>query len=144
MDPSPASLIACEREGNKLPLLHSIRKPPAKPWKRASAPPTRVYVVHPSGFPELVQRLTGDARFASKRLQQFAPPSLNLLGPTPPPPHPKHKSSSPQLQLHLPGEPMKRTVHSFDFFGLSSPSSCCSFPFLSPGTIALLDQDTVL
>lgn len=146
MDPS-LSLNACDqRKGKKPSLLRSTQKAPTKPWKRPTPPSTRVYVVHPSGFLELVQRLTAEPKFTSKRLQQLAPPSLNLFGQTPL--QPQRKRSSAQLQLHFPAEPMKHTDRSFDLFRLSSPPSCGSIPLLSPllspRTMALLDQDTVL
>lgn len=144
MDPS-LSLNACDqRKGKKPSLLRSTPKAPAKPWKRPtpSSTRTRVYVVHPSGFLELVQRLTGEPKFTSKRLQQLAPPLLNLYGPTPL--QPQRNSSSVQLQPHFPEEPMKHTDRPFGLFRLSSPPSCSSIPLLSPRTMALLDPDTVI
>ncbi|KAI6695089.1 hypothetical protein NL676_022799 [Syzygium grande] len=53
--------------------LHSVRKAPAKPWKKPTAPqppnPTRVYKVEPINFRELVQKLTG------RRLGCHPPPA---------------------------------------------------------------------
>ncbi|KAL6012938.1 hypothetical protein ACLOJK_003427 [Asimina triloba] len=67
--------LGLEREiGKTDSLLHSIRKPAAapKPWKKpiAGPPPTRVYVVDPHGFRQLVQKLTGAPQ------QQHPPPPL--------------------------------------------------------------------
>lgn len=63
--------------GSPLPLthLHAVRKnPPEKPWRKPAAPaaPPRVYRVHPGGFRELVQSLTGAAAPRSQR--RAAPP----------------------------------------------------------------------
>ncbi|KAF8017293.1 hypothetical protein BT93_H2472 [Corymbia citriodora subsp. variegata] len=70
--------------------LHSVRKAPAKPWKKPTAPlppnPTRVYKVEPINFRELVQKLTGAPSRQqlpppppARRLQEAAPPPLELL-----------------------------------------------------------------
>ncbi|KAA8531548.1 hypothetical protein F0562_006257 [Nyssa sinensis] len=62
--------------------LHSVRKLPAKPWKKfiAPLPPTRprVYKVDSINFKELVQKLTGAPELQSRRLQSVAPPPLSL------------------------------------------------------------------
>ncbi|KAL6846878.1 hypothetical protein ACP4OV_022731 [Aristida adscensionis] len=56
--------------------LRAVQKPPAKPWRAGSAtataagaappPPPKVYRVEPREFRELVQRLTGAPRPASR------------------------------------------------------------------------------
>ncbi|XP_058080976.1 uncharacterized protein LOC131229118 [Magnolia sinica] len=155
----PSHVQALEKEGKTASLLHSIRKPAQKPWQRpATAPPqTRVYVVDPPGFRQLVQKLTGAPQFTARhRLGRVAPPPLDLL-PSPPslPPlehDPQSESDriSPQLQLFFSSEPRTCTENSMPAvspFGLSpssSYSSWCSFPLLSPGTVASLEQSTVL
>ncbi|EXC12630.1 hypothetical protein L484_013008 [Morus notabilis] len=70
--------------------LHSVRKAPAKPWKKPVAPlpptPPRVYKVDPINFRNLVQRLTAAPEFqlaataaadnSPRRLQTLAPPPV--------------------------------------------------------------------
>lgn len=83
--------------------LHSIRKPPAKPWKKPVAPlpptPAKVYKVEPINFRDVVQKLTGAPEFAvdlsgqkdendadessysylqPRRLQSVAPSPINV------------------------------------------------------------------
>lgn len=57
-------------------LLHSVRKPQSKPWKKASVAPqpltaVRVYEVDVMNFRELVQQLTGAPEFKPQQHQQF-------------------------------------------------------------------------
>lgn len=65
-------------------MLHSIRKPQVKPWKKPIAPlpptPPRVFKVDPVDFRDLVQKLTGapDQSQPQPRLQRVAPPPLDL------------------------------------------------------------------
>ncbi|AES94507.2 hypothetical protein MtrunA17_Chr5g0400961 [Medicago truncatula] len=56
-------------------LLHSVRKPQSKPWKKASMAPqpltaVRVYEVDVMNFRELVQQLTGAPEFKPQQHQQ--------------------------------------------------------------------------
>ncbi|XP_057972970.1 uncharacterized protein LOC131161310 [Malania oleifera] len=73
-------------------VLHSVRKPLAKHWKKpAIAPPppvpARVYKVEPKNFKDVVQKLTGAPKFQpQRRLQRTPPPPLDLI-PTPPCPN---------------------------------------------------------
>ncbi|CAL9067173.1 uncharacterized protein LOC135612067 [Musa acuminata AAA Group] len=128
---------ASERRG-RAPLyhaaLHSVQKPPGKPWKKpdqAPPPQPRVYRVDPRGFRQLVQRLTGVARSTPQPLRETAPP---------PPPL---KLAAPALtvqSLFADGENVGTDAVSSvqsptGFLGLLSPSfysSLCSFPLLSP------------
>ncbi|KAF8410252.1 hypothetical protein HHK36_002777 [Tetracentron sinense] len=153
--------------------LYSVRKPPAKPWKikRLASlppppPPPKLYRVEPVNFREVVQKLTGAPEFRSRRLQSVAPPPLNLATPIIPPEKvvsavplqlfcsdPERSSSSAAGDLQL-SEPLETQLQKFSdssmassSFGFSlSPSSYtwCSFPLLSPGTLASLDQSTIL
>ncbi|OAY35621.1 VQ motif-containing protein 9 [Manihot esculenta] len=66
-------------------MIHSVRKPQLKPWKKPIAPlaptPPRVYKVDPINFRDLVQKLTGavpESSLPQQRLQRVAPPPLNL------------------------------------------------------------------
>ncbi|KAI8032001.1 VQ motif-containing protein 29 [Camellia lanceoleosa] len=67
--------------------LHSVRKLPAKPWKKPIAPlppiPPRVYKVDHVDFKQVVQKLTAAPEFQPRRLQSVAPPPLSLSTPTP-------------------------------------------------------------
>ncbi|KAF5938045.1 hypothetical protein HYC85_025551 [Camellia sinensis] len=63
--------------------LHSVRKIPAKPWKKPIAPPAlpnppRIYKVQSIDFKQVVQKLTGASQSQSRRLQRVAPPPLTL------------------------------------------------------------------
>jgi len=56
-------------------LLHSVRKPQSKPWKKASMTPqpltaVRVYEVDVMNFREVVQQLTGAPEFKPQQHQQ--------------------------------------------------------------------------
>lgn len=113
-------------------LLHGVRKPPAKPWRRPDLPPPpKVYRVDPHGFRKLVQRLTGRPQSAAWPMRDSAP--------APPPIQVEKRTMpvQPQFQQHpLP-------VAASEQMGLLSPSfysSYCSFPLLSPGSMAGLES----
>ncbi|KAG4115071.1 hypothetical protein ERO13_D12G076200v2 [Gossypium hirsutum] len=151
--------------------LHSVRKPLSKPWKKPIAPfpptPPKVYTVDPINFRDLVQQLTGAPQFMSQshnqtstsqfqaqqpqqqRLQRVAPPALHVAAP----PLSRTEVSAP---LHLVSGLYHTTSQNQNFsdnamftsnsLGLTlSPSlfNWCTFPILSPGTLASLEQSTV-
>ncbi|XP_030538931.1 uncharacterized protein LOC115747035 [Rhodamnia argentea] len=139
--------------------LHSVRKAPAKPWKKPTAPlppnPTRVYKVEPINFRELVQKLTGaPSRLPqppARRLQEAAPPPLELVTPSPARSDisnnnntaaaPKATTPLSTVYRELVSEgPEKKPLHKFgDGFELSlSPSflGWSTIPMLSPGTLS--------
>ncbi|KAK3416556.1 hypothetical protein EUGRSUZ_H02317 [Eucalyptus grandis] len=142
--------------------LHSVRKPPAKPWKKPTAPvppnPTRVYKVEPINFRELVQKLTGAPSRQQqlphhppvRRLQEAAPPPLELLMPNPVRSEINNnnaaaagKAATPLSAVYreLVSEGLeKKSPHKFgDGFELSlSPSflGWSTIPMLSPGTLS--------
>uniref|UniRef100_A0A1D1XZM1 VQ domain-containing protein n=1 Tax=Anthurium amnicola TaxID=1678845 RepID=A0A1D1XZM1_9ARAE len=138
--------------------LHSVRKPPAKPWKKpAAAPPIppRVFRVEPRGFRQLVQRLTGAPELAPRHLRDAAPVPLDVAPrQSAPPPWP--------LQQLAPPTPLPSTTECGRGFpagevttaepytmGTPSPSlysACmawCNLPVLSPGSMASLEQSSV-
>lgn len=140
------------REDKRLSLLHGVRRPPSKPWKKpaAASSMTRVYVVDPHDFRPLVQKLTGAPEAALRRLQEVAPPPLNII-PTPPSlPKLEYSSNSQQQPNSTPGSSILSSPTSGGAcsIGFLSPSSyfslCSSLPLLSPGTMASLEQGTVL
>ncbi|CAM8918925.1 unnamed protein product [Rhodiola kirilowii] len=123
-------------------LLHSVRKPIYKPWRKPIAPlppnPTRVYKVKPMEFKDLVQKLTGaqTSEFEPSRLQTVAPAPLDF-----------NLGGSGRLQLHAPAEVKAgRVAENYTSpFALSpSSNSWCSFLLSSPGSMSGLDQSTVL
>ncbi|PSS30677.1 VQ motif-containing protein [Actinidia chinensis var. chinensis] len=157
--------------------LHTVRRLPAKPWKKPIAPlpptPARVYKVNSADFKQVVQKLTAAPEFQSRRLQSVAPPPLSLLNPNNkreaqtaidythvkagrttldllPSPNVDTPFSSICRELmsdSLNVQPWKQSesLVTFSPLGFSlSPSSWCSFPLLSPGTLSSLEQSTVL
>ncbi|KAI3423169.1 VQ domain-containing protein [Psidium guajava] len=139
--------------------LHSVRKAPAKPWKKptASLPPnpTRVYKVEPINFRELVQKLTGAPSRRpppppARRLQEAAPPPLELVTPSPARSDINNNSHSAAAKATTPLSTVyrelvsegleKKPAHKFgDGFELSlSPSflGWSTIPMLSPGTLS--------
>ncbi|KAJ9170540.1 hypothetical protein P3X46_019166 [Hevea brasiliensis] len=174
---SPMYISQYPHEGKGLKasqLLHSVRKPQLKPWKKPIAPlaptPPRVYKVDPINFKDLVQKLTGapEPSQPQQRLQRVAPPPL-VLDKDKPALFSREFAAAAPLQL-LPS-PVK-TPFSALFqelmsdttdpklkkisdsvvaspsleLNLLSPSThgWCSFPLLSPGTLSSLEQSTVL
>nr|DAD41551.1 TPA_asm: hypothetical protein HUJ06_015874 [Nelumbo nucifera] len=149
-----------------IPFLHSVRKSSAKPWKKPGPPPPpRVYRVDSRNFRQVVQQLTGSPDLRSRRLQRVAPPPLNTVLPLP-----SNNDISEPLQLFcnpdlsqpgvhngnnnenmLPTETHLETKPARKLSDWSS-SSLCSSPsssfiwnsLLSPGTLASLDQSTLL
>lgn len=128
--------------------LHSIRRPlqPKLMMKKPIAPlpptPPKIYQVEPSNFKEVVQKLTSIPEFQPRRLQDMAPPPLNLLPST-------AAFSTTDLQY------CDRTEDHFvptfsDHFGTLTPTlspaslAWCSFLIQSPGHISTLEQGTVL
>uniref|UniRef100_A0A7N0TNM8 VQ domain-containing protein n=1 Tax=Kalanchoe fedtschenkoi TaxID=63787 RepID=A0A7N0TNM8_KALFE len=111
-------------------LLHSVKKPLHKPWRKPVAPlppnPTRVYKVRPVEFKDVVQKLTGAPEFQLSRLRTAAPAPLDL------------NSGNMQLQARLaaPAEVKAGRAAESNAVGFAlSPSSnaWCSFLLLSPG-----------
>lgn len=109
--------------------LHSIRKPPAKPWRRPELPPPpKVYRVDPHGFRRLVQKLTGMPQ--SSAAARSAPPPIRV-------------DHWPVPSTQQPQQPAVNT----DGMGAELPSpssfynsSWFNFPLLSPGSIAALES----
>lgn len=137
--------------------LHSVRKAPAKPWKKPIAPlpptPPRVYKVDPINFRELVQKLTAAPEFTqaqTRRLQSSAPPPLDVASSTAVVlrPLPEKQSLCTMYKEFSDTLEMKSQKGSSDAFlelNLSPSSySWCSIPLLSPGTLSSLEQSTVL
>ncbi|KAL5988281.1 hypothetical protein ACLOJK_036044 [Asimina triloba] len=155
-------------QGVIMPLshLHSIRRPSPKRWRRSSSNglPEKLYVVHPSRFRKLVQELTGDPKFTSRRLREAAPAPLDLV--------PKramlslqqeyqYADTRLQLQLQPAGasesqplllpsassaEQLKQSDRCLGSFGSFSPTSCSFLllsPIFSPEAMALLEQRAV-
>ncbi|XP_039020547.1 VQ motif-containing protein 9-like [Hibiscus syriacus] len=162
-----------EARGLKAPQagsLHSVRKPLSKPWKKPIAPfpptPPKVYTVDSLNFRDLVQRLTGSPEFMSpshnptsttqfevphhQRLQRVAPPPLHVAAP----PLSRAEVSAPLNMFsgldHSNHNYSNSSMNTFtsNSLGLGlnlSPSSYnwFTFPILSPGTLASLEQSTV-
>ena len=164
-----------ETKSAKLPhpfnsSLHTVKKPPTKPWKKPVAPlpptPPRIYKVDPINFRDLVQKLTGATEFQSQqRLQSVAPPPLNVANSTQPlmynrnisvPPQLHHSTSKPPLSAvvfqdltsrEMKPQKISDSEEAAFSLGMSlSPSSLnwCSYPLMSPGTLSSLEQSTVL
>ncbi|KAF5749681.1 hypothetical protein HS088_TW03G00006 [Tripterygium wilfordii] len=125
-------------------MLHSVRKPQSKPWKKPIAPlpptPPRLYKVDPINFRDLVQKLTSAPEFQTHRLRKMAPPPLDVVvladhhhrhrhEQLPRPPADDHSSANANISL--------------EFNLLPSPLGWCSFPLLSPGTLSPLDQTRI-
>ncbi|XP_057501626.1 VQ motif-containing protein 29-like [Actinidia eriantha] len=148
--------------------LHSVRKIPAKTWKKpiAPLPPTlpRIYKVAPIDFKQIVQKLTGGHDLQSHRLQSVAPLPLSLSTTTT-----SSDGDEPAATLELLHDttttPLSATYRDLmsqtletkpwkpsNGFGAVefslSPSShaWCSFLLPSPGTLSSLEQspNTVL
>ncbi|KAF5747282.1 hypothetical protein HS088_TW05G00002 [Tripterygium wilfordii] len=113
-------------------MLHSVRKPQLKPWKKPIAPlpptPPRVYKVDPVNFRDLVQKLTSAPEFQTQRLRKIAPPPLDVVVPADH--RHQHHDDSQSAPNNIP----------LEFNLLPSPLGWCSFPLLSPGTLSPLDQ----
>uniref|UniRef100_A0A9I9CSF5 VQ domain-containing protein n=1 Tax=Cucumis melo TaxID=3656 RepID=A0A9I9CSF5_CUCME len=124
--------------------IHCVRKPMAKPWKKpaiAPLPPTRprVYKVDPINFRGLVQKLTGLAELRSPRLQKMAPPPLDIS-------RRQDACSAAVEDTVFKASPLLKVeneaVDGGGFLELNlSPfnKNWCSFPALSPETLAILD-----
>ncbi|KAK7263267.1 hypothetical protein RJT34_30854 [Clitoria ternatea] len=136
-------------------LLHSVRKTPAKPWKKAPVapmPPTpvKVYKVDPMNFRDLVQQLTGGAvQNQQPRQQVLQSNTARVSSATSSFPKQKEskwygdiKSEAFEFGRELregnnDGALMTVTPDFLDM-NLSSPSSFsswCSFPPISPRTV---------
>ncbi|XP_008812107.1 pollen-specific leucine-rich repeat extensin-like protein 3 [Phoenix dactylifera] len=150
---------ATEKQAKTPPFqaaLHSVQRPPAKPWKKPDHPvPPKVYRVDPRDFRQLVQKLTGAPQSTPRPLKDTArpPPPLllaprNPLPPPPPPPPPVFDNRNYFSIESL--KPMEQKAVSgyqspTGLAGLFSPSpypAWCSFPLLSPGSIAMLEQSS--
>ncbi|PIM99940.1 hypothetical protein CDL12_27558 [Handroanthus impetiginosus] len=114
--------------------FHSVRKPPGKNiiTKKPIAPliptPPRIYKVDPVDFRDVVQKLTSAApEFHPTRLQEVAPPPLNLSPPQ------QRATAFPDNNITLVG------AISPVGFNLSPASlAWCSSVLPSPGTVASL------
>lgn len=108
-------------------MLHSVRKPPAKPWKRPEMAQPKVYHVEPRGFRKLVQELTGAPKRTAKRTPPNPPP-LDL--------------APPATRYDYSDATTTRSLDDRSLMGMISSSQCspyaswCPFPLLSPGTMA--------
>ncbi|RDX94626.1 hypothetical protein CR513_22964, partial [Mucuna pruriens] len=126
------------------PLLHSVRKSQAKPWKKSPvAPPAptpiRVYKVDAINFRCVVQQLTGAPEFKPQLHNQF------FQSVTPTPPNIDIAASSTVSTNWYQGMESQGTAAGAKGFlelNLSSPSSYnwC----MSQGTITSLEQGRVL
>ncbi|CAI9766874.1 unnamed protein product [Fraxinus pennsylvanica] len=141
--------------------LHSVRKLPMKPMKKPIAPfppiPPKVYKVDPDNFKEVVQKLTSATEFHTTRLQEVAPPPLNLSPPWQQPlVHPDQVKTPPaskfsdfMTETHK-EKAIKPSDHIFGALsplGFNmSPSSLawCSSVLFSPGTLSPLGSSAVL
>ncbi|WOG93000.1 hypothetical protein DCAR_0312279 [Daucus carota subsp. sativus] len=125
--------------------LHSIRRPlqPKLMTKKPIAPlpptPPKIYQVEPSNFKEVVQRLTSIPEFQPRRLQDLAPPPLNLL------PSTTAETCDP-TQDYFSTLPTTFSDHFGTLTPTLSPASLawCSFLIQSPGNVSTLEQGTVL
>lgn len=142
--------------------LHSVRKSNLKPSKKPIAPlpptPPRIYQVDPINFRDLVQKLTGAAidgdDFIAEpipqphRLHRVAPPPLDIIERQPPAAglanYSPVKTPFSALYREMMADTPDQKSTGFLELNLFSPSSWCSFPLLSPGTLSSLDQSTVL
>lgn len=115
-----------------LSRLHLVHKPPAKPWRKPDNIPTppRVYRVEPRGFRDLVQKLTGK-------------PPRQLKDSVVPPPRLELETAQMNNQLFTESKMGVSDVGvRSPTAGLVSPSffsAWCSFPLLSPTSMAGLD-----
>ncbi|KAF9621138.1 hypothetical protein IFM89_016632 [Coptis chinensis] len=154
MDYSPSSsrteVMDSQESKRQTSSLHSIRKPPAKPWRKPVTPPQpKVYRVLSSDFRRIVQKLTGAPEFQTQHLQIVAPPPLNTVMPQI---MSNYNATDPQQPLRSQGivsmgaqneeliEP--RAITSLEMF--SPWHSWCSPPILSPGTQALMEPSSVI
>ncbi|KAF5181368.1 hypothetical protein FRX31_029043 [Thalictrum thalictroides] len=135
--------------------LHSVRKPPAKPWRKPVIPlPPKVYRVRPVDFLKTVQKLTGAPEFQSQSQshQQVGPPPLNMVMAQP---TSKYNVSEPLELLgsrdivssagvrnEFPVE--SQLTSSFDIFSSPSWHPWYSLPLMSPGSQAFSEQSSVL
>lgn len=122
------------REFSSYSNLRSVRRPMGKPWKKpaiAPMPPTRprVYKVDPINFRDLVQKLTGLAELRSPRLQKMAPPPLDIAR--------RQESGGAAEATAVKVDEVDGG--SFLELNLSPFNKWCSFPALSPETLAILD-----
>ena len=153
--PPPLDMAGGTQQKAKAPpfraAIHSVQKSTAKPWKKPDHPvPPKVYRVDPRGFRQLVQKLTGAPQPTPRPLRNTArpPPALDLAPRTLlPPPQPIFDNNN-----YFPTESVRqieqKAVSGYQsptgMAGLFSPSlpSWCSFPLLSPGSMATLEQNS--
>ncbi|PIA29466.1 hypothetical protein AQUCO_06000073v1 [Aquilegia coerulea] len=164
MDTSPSSFneVIDTQDYNKrvttTETLHSVRKPPAKPWRKPVIPlAPKVYRVRPSDFLKTVQKLTGAPEFQSGPHQEVAPSALTAVRDTTnmamPQPISRYNVPEPlellgsrdrvstAVRNEFPVE--SQSTPSFDMF---SPSwhPWYSLPLMSPGSQAFSEQSSVL
>ncbi|KAH7689763.1 VQ domain-containing protein [Dioscorea alata] len=118
-----------------LAAIHTVRKPPSKPWRRPEPAPAKVYRVEPRGFRQLVQKLTGSTSSALSSSPPQAPARPLKETAAPPPALPLvPRSLTPEFN-DVGGAPV----------GLLSPtfySGWCLSPLFSPGTVAALEHSS--
>lgn len=141
--------------------LHSVRKLPMKPMKKPIAPfppiPPKVYKVDPENFKEVVQKLTSATEFQSTRLQEVAPPPLNLSPPWQQPlvyPNQVKMPTASKFSDFMTETHEEKAMKPSDYiFGALSPLgfnlspstlAWCSSFLLSPGTLSPLEPSAVL
>jgi VQ motif len=117
-----------------LSSLHSVQKPPMKPWRKPNnvLTPPRVYRVEPRGFRDLVQKLTGK-------------PPRQLKDSVVPPPRLELEAAQTNKLLFTEGKMGILDGVRSPTAGLLSPSlfsAWCSFPLLSPASMAVLDTNS--
>ena len=133
-------------------LLHSVRKPQAKPWKKAPVAPTpprpvKVYKVDAMNFRELVQQLTGAPEF-NPQPQSVARAAATSLDAAASPPIENLLHSTNWFNQGFQSETFGVKPQETTTDGVMAPSShsnyWCSFLPLSPGTMTTLEQSRVL
>lgn len=144
--------VSVKKEPSFHSALRSVQKPPVKLWKKPELhpqPPSRprVYFVEPRGFRELVQRLTGAAPKRPLKEMVQPPPPLELERPPPPPLLPTFRdSTAAAVEAEVCSSNISKGLNSPGLAGFSSPTSTfysnwCSFPLLSPATMASLEHN---
>ncbi|KAL5706693.1 hypothetical protein ACHQM5_024827 [Ranunculus cassubicifolius] len=121
-------------------FLHSVRKPPTKPWRKPVVAPLqpKVYRVVPADFRRIVQQLTGAPEFQSRHLQTLAPAPLTVQ---------KFNVYEPSLQTVDTQEKLSmgsqkdlpEESQTTNYFAMLSPSyyNWSSLPLMSPGTLGV-------
>ncbi|XP_039141931.1 proline-rich receptor-like protein kinase PERK8 [Dioscorea cayenensis subsp. rotundata] len=141
--PPPPTQAAAPPPAYSLAAIHTVRKPPSKPWRRPEPAPARVYRVEPRGFRQLVQRLTGATSSApqapARPLKETAapPPALPLVP----------RSLTPEFNDVGCFQELKTSAVNggggpVGFLSPTFYSGWCLSPLFSPGTVAALDHSS--